>query len=105
MHFPILLFVLVYTSLTAYASTVLPILQFDALQQKPLSSSSLEVWLENEERIALERLLANIAPHGKNAQTAVAGSVIASPSKVHPDYFYQCISSPNPSSKRIGSNV
>lgn len=67
--------------------------------QKPLQdegNSALEEWLEKEEVIALDRLLANIAPGGRNAQDAIAGSVIASPSREHPDYYYQCTLSPCP---------
>ena len=52
--------------------------------------SSLDAWIDEEERIALNKLLANIAPGGANAKDAAPGSVIASPSKEHPNYYYQC---------------
>jgi glucoamylase len=52
--------------------------------------SSFEAWIEEEETIALDKLLSNIAPGGANAKEAAPGSVIASPSKEHPNYFYQC---------------
>jgi len=52
--------------------------------------SSLEAWIREEENIALDRLLRNIAPGGSNTEDAVPGTVIASPSKTHPDYYYQC---------------
>ena len=52
--------------------------------------SSLNAWLEQQEKIALDNLLRNIAPGGANAPDAAPGTVIASPSKVHPNYYYQC---------------
>jgi hypothetical protein len=61
-----------------------------ALQQ-PLQDS-LDAWIEKEGRIALDKLLANIAPGGSNVQgKGVAdGTVIASPSQESPDYWFQC---------------
>jgi len=56
--------------------------------------SSLESWLEGEEKIALDKLLRNVAPGGVNAPDAAPGTVIASPSKSHPNYYYQCMSCP-----------
>lgn len=53
--------------------------------------SSLVSWLEQEEKIALDKLLRNIAPGGVNAPDAAPGTVIASPSKIHPNYYYQCM--------------
>lgn len=60
-------------------------------QQQPLQDS-LDAWLQREERIALEKLLANVAPGGRNVEgKGVAdGTVIASPSQDQPDYWYQC---------------
>ncbi|KAF2188252.1 glycoside hydrolase family 15 protein [Zopfia rhizophila CBS 207.26] len=58
--------------------------------QKPLQDT-LDAWLEREEIIALDRLLANVAPDGTNVKDAVSGSVIASPSRKHPNYFYQWV--------------
>ncbi|KAI9679348.1 MAG: Glucoamylase, intracellular sporulation-specific [Caeruleum heppii] len=49
----------------------------------------LEEWLAAEEVIAYDRLLANIAPGGSNTEDAVYGTVIASPSKEEPNYFFQ----------------
>ncbi|KAI9821725.1 MAG: Glucoamylase, intracellular sporulation-specific [Pycnora praestabilis] len=63
----------------------------------PLSSNflasglPLNAWLDNEKDIALLKLLANIAPSGRNTQGAIPGTVIASPSKQHPDYYFQWI--------------
>ena len=51
---------------------------------------TLDAWLDHEEKIALRNLLSNISPGGLNAPDAVPGTVIASPSKHHPDYYYQC---------------
>lgn len=64
-------------------------------QQQPLQDT-LEAWIEKEERIALDKLLANVAPGGKNVQGkgVVDGTVVASPSQDEPDYWYQCTSPP-----------
>lgn len=61
-------------------------------QQQPLQDS-LEAWIEGEERIALGRLLANVAPGGSNvAGKGVAdGTAVASPSQEGPDYWFQCM--------------
>jgi glucoamylase len=53
--------------------------------------SSFASWLEQEEKTALYKLLQNVAPGGVNAPDAAAGTVIASPSKNHPNYYYQCM--------------
>ena len=60
-------------------------------QQHPLQEN-LETWLAREERIALDKLLANVAPGGRNVegQGVVPGTVVASPSREEPDYWYQC---------------
>lgn len=58
----------------------------DAEQQ-----SSLDEWVKRQEKIALEKLLANITPGGINAAQATPGTVLASPSREHPDYYYQCM--------------
>jgi glucoamylase len=60
-------------------------------QQQPLQDT-LDAWIEREERIALDNLLANVAPGGRNVEGkgVVPGTVIASPSTEEPDYWYQC---------------
>jgi glucoamylase len=60
-------------------------------QQQPLQDT-LETWIDSEERIALDKLLANVAPGGRNVQGkgVAPGTVIASPSTSEPDYWYQC---------------
>lgn len=60
----------------------------------PTTKKSLDTWLDEEEDIAVDKLLANIAPSGRNAQHAAPGTVLASPSKEHPNYYYQCRFSP-----------
>ncbi|RDI78439.1 hypothetical protein Vi05172_g11594 [Venturia inaequalis] len=55
------------------------------------AQSSLVSWLEHEEKIALDKLLQNVAPGGVNAPDAAPGTVIASPSKTHPNYYYQWV--------------
>ena len=46
----------------------------------------LHQWLENERRIACDRLLRNISP-----SDAARGAVVASPSRNNPDYYYHWI--------------
>ena len=60
-------------------------------QQKPLQEG-FGAWIEREERIAVDNLLANIAPGGKNVEgkDVIDGTVIASPSQEGPNYWYQC---------------
>ena len=53
-------------------------------------ASSLDTWVNTENDIAINRLLANIAPGGQNAGGATPGTVLASPSRAHPNYYYQC---------------
>lgn len=52
--------------------------------------SPLDAWLDTEYDIAIDRLLANIAPGGRNTRDTIPGTTIASPSRSHPDYYYQC---------------
>lgn len=101
--FPIIPFVVVaYLTLYAFALSI----PTDLLSnQRPLREqlswlakekadlgpqSSLDAWIDEEEKIALNKLLSNIAPGGANARDAAPGGVIASPSKEHPNYYYQC---------------
>lgn len=60
-------------------------------QQKPLRDT-LDAWIEREERIALEKLLDNVKPGGRNVEGkgVVDGTVVASPSTREPDYWFQC---------------
>lgn len=60
--------------------------------QRPLRQT-LDDWIHGEERIALDRLLANVKPGGVNVQGhegVLDGTIVASPSKDEPDYWYQC---------------
>jgi glucoamylase len=72
---------------------------FSISNQRPLSVPSireqtehlsLDDWIAVEEKIALERLLDNVAPSGRNAKDAIPGTVIASPSQSYPNYYFQC---------------
>lgn len=47
--------------------------------------ASLDRWLEAQEQIALDGVLANIGPNGSKVEGAAAGIVVASPSKSEPD--------------------
>ena len=88
-------FVLVaYVLLYAFAFSIPPLPDFASIghfgqAQKPLQDT-LGAWIQREEKIALQKLLANVSPGGRNVEDAVKGSVIASPSREHPNYFYQC---------------
>lgn len=59
--------------------------------QQPLQDT-LDVWIQREETIALDKLLANVAPGGSNVdgKGVAPGTVVASPSTNEPDYWYQC---------------
>ena len=84
--------VLVYAVLNATAFSIPPVRNYVSAshtQQMPLQDT-LESWIEKEERVALDKLLANVAPGGRNVKDAAKGSVIASPSTDRPNYFYQC---------------
>lgn len=97
MMLPFLL--LSYAALDAFALSIPPLphsnpfVGVDHAQglQQPLQDT-LDGWIEREEQIALDKLLANVAPGGRNvAGKGVAdGTVIASPSQHGPDYWYQC---------------
>lgn len=60
-------------------------------QQQPLQDT-LDAWIQHEERIALDKLLANVSPGGSNTEGkgVAPGTVVASPSQDGPDYWYQC---------------
>jgi glucoamylase len=59
-------------------------------QQQPLQGT-LDAWIQQQEHIAFDKLLANVAPGGGNVDGRVApGTVVASPSREGPDYWYQC---------------
>jgi glucoamylase len=60
-------------------------------KQQPLQDS-LDAWIQREENIALDKLLANVAPGGRNVdgKGVADGTVVASPSQDEPDYWYQC---------------
>lgn len=54
-------------------------------------NDNLDGWISKERVVAWEYLLDNIAPGGINAEGAAPGTVIASPSKTYPNYFYQWV--------------
>ena len=59
-------------------------------QQQPLQDT-FDAWIQQQEQVALDKLLANVAPGGRNVDGRVApGTVVASPSREKPDYWYQC---------------
>ena len=60
-----------------------------SIQHGPRFDKAFEAWVSKEEGIALKGLLENISPEGRLADGSTPGTVVASPSKEHPDYFYQ----------------
>ena len=52
---------------------------------------NLEDWIDLERSLAFRYLLDNIAPNGTNTEGSSDGTVIASPSKAYPNYFYQWV--------------
>lgn len=56
------------------------------------TDKSLEEWISRESETAINHMLANIAPGGRNVEDAVSGTVVASPSREHPNYYFQCSS-------------
>jgi|SRR5690242_2290083 len=92
--------ILLAASLTSctYAFSIPPLRSYGFLgiasaqkQQQPLQDT-LDAWIQQEERIALDKLLANVSPGGRNVEGhgVAPGTVIASPSQDGPDYWYQC---------------
>lgn len=59
-----------------------------ARYQGALLRRSVDSFVETESPIAISRLLCNLGPDGCYANGVAAGAVIASPSKVNPDYWY-----------------
>ncbi|OCK84062.1 glycoside hydrolase family 15 protein [Lepidopterella palustris CBS 459.81] len=83
-----------YLVLYAFAHAIPPLPHNPGVGQSPLQQKpecSLDKWLEKEQEIAIDNLLANIAPGGRNVLDAAPGSVIASPSRKHPNYYYQWV--------------
>ncbi|ROW03824.1 hypothetical protein VMCG_05402 [Cytospora schulzeri] len=56
--------------------------------QGDLLRRSVDSFVATESPIAISRLLCNLGPDGCYANGVAAGAVIASPSKVNPDYWY-----------------
>lgn len=80
----------------AFSIPLLPHLNFPGTanaqkQQQPLQDT-LDAWIQQQERVALDKLLANVSPGGRNVegQGVAPGTVVASPSQDEPDYWYQC---------------
>ena len=102
MYFPpILTHFLYFISFTSptHAFSIPPAAQvnafFNAAQAQRTQQrldDSLGSWIKQESRIALDNLLANVAPGGRRVvgTEVVDGTVVASPSQNEPDYWYQC---------------
>lgn len=93
-----LLLLVTFTSIPISAFHIPPLSHLSAflrtgaaqISQVPLQDD-LESWISWEESVAVRNLLANIAPNGDDLEGAVKGSVLASPSRDHPNYFYQWV--------------
>jgi glucoamylase len=55
-------------------------------------STGVDAFQASQYPISKAGILANIGPNGSKDQGAYKGVVIASPSKVDPDYVYTCVS-------------
>jgi glucoamylase len=56
-----------------------------------LVPQGLDEWIQEQRKTSWRFLLDNIAPNGPNAKGAAPGSVIASPSRESPNYYYQWV--------------
>ncbi|OKL59128.1 Glucoamylase [Talaromyces atroroseus] len=59
-----------------------------AFELVPRATGSLDTWLTSETSVALDGVLDNIGASGAFTEGVIEGLVIASPSKVDPDYWY-----------------
>ncbi|KAF2463096.1 starch-binding glucan 1,4-alpha-glucosidase [Lindgomyces ingoldianus] len=77
----------IFTRLCALA-LVLPLGQCIPATPPVQKRAALDTWIANENSIALSGVLANIGSTGAKSYGASSGLVLASPSKVNPNYFY-----------------
>lgn len=73
------------TNTTAFISSIISLI--------PLREY--ESWISTESEIAFESIVKNIGGYGEGLDEVMRGAVIASPSKSHPNYFYQVSKIPN----------
>jgi hypothetical protein len=67
---------------------------FDFSRQRTLDAlvpDDLEQWIQEQRKLSFGYLLDNIASNGTNAKGAAPGTVIASPSREAPNYYYQWV--------------
>ncbi|KAF1950173.1 glucan-alpha-1,4-glucosidase-like protein [Byssothecium circinans] len=88
---------LAHIASSAFAISLPPLTRFVSASyysqsQQPLRSS-LDLWIEKEEQVALDKLLANVKPFGRNVEDkgVADGTIIASPSTNEPNYYYQWV--------------
>lgn len=62
-----------------------------ALDSFLTTDSELELWLAEQGKISFESILKNIGGVGIQSSDVAPGAVIASPSKIEPNYFYQWV--------------
>ncbi|KAL7275655.1 Glucoamylase, intracellular sporulation-specific [Rhizina undulata] len=68
-----------------------PLLHSDENASPEVIRKDLEQWILQQRSVSFERLLSNIGPSGTEARGTAPGTVIASPSKQSPNYFYQWV--------------
>ncbi|KAF4331727.1 glucoamylase [Fusarium beomiforme] len=71
-----------------YGLTVLALLQGQVIALPGYGGSSLDRFIAKEADISIKGVLANIGADSKRAQGAAPGAIIASPSRIDPDYWY-----------------
>ena len=85
------LYVCAYTVFSHFGFSQRPLKYSLKLEKTELGPQlSLDAWLKQEEKVAFKKLLENVAPGGANVKDALPGTVVASPSREYPDYFYHC---------------
>jgi len=78
---------LTYTELyRQLRNTFLGVLATTILYPGSVHAKTLEEWLEQQEGVAGRKMMENVSPKG-----TASGSVIASPSKQNPDYYYHWV--------------
>jgi glucoamylase len=81
----------VFFSPSRFSDSIGSLLGISKRPSDPIVPPGLEDWIQEQRKISFGYLLDNIAPNGANAKDAAPGSVIASPSKHAPNYYYQWV--------------
>ncbi|KAK3997170.1 family 15 putative glycoside hydrolase [Cladorrhinum sp. PSN332] len=68
--------------------SVLGLPNSNSKREAEITKRNVDSWINTETPIAWQKLLCNIGPNGCAAQGVASGTVVASPSKSNPDYWY-----------------